>query len=352
MRCLLILCLLASTATAARIHGLVTRGGKTETFEIHLSIDAEPFQTIAPRYSVDVTKGQHFVTFAGPGFVTHDEWVTVGDDTTCNIDVERGAHLTGQVVDEMTEPVAHASVLAYTWPAATSDSQAHLWHSAAQLVTTNDRGEFAIDGIGSGIPKIVAFTATQRSPIQMWPEPDRAVKLTIAASGSITGEVAHAVVARSPMVTVTSITGIAVADLARIDDRGHFTVDVPAGDYDVALDDELMAPARVTVTAAHTSTVKLTVPTQRGSLDVHAKGCDLIELDGARPGELAAHVKIDTATCDADRVTFDDLPYGMYRVCTPGACREVRLKGRSAVELRSPSTPRSSAASNPGSAPR
>jgi hypothetical protein len=349
MRSLVVLCALSSTAFAGWVKGTVVRDNSPgEHLEVHVAIDGGDFITYDTAFDIGVAEGVHIFTFAGPDFVTYDQIVHVAKAPMDlgRVDVERGLTIVGRVIDAHDTPLRDAKVIAYTDVIEDVTDLHEVRNHGAQIVTTRSDGSFTIHGIGGGIAKVRAFTDDKTtSVIQLVSEVYGSLELVVDESGTIVGKVEQHHALRSPVVTASSVgtgDGTAKPILGGIDPTGAFRFDLPAGVYDLALDGEKQAPAQVIVVAHHTSKVALAAPTRHGEIAVTAKGCTIIDLYGARPGEKLAQTSIEFGTCENDRATFSDFPYGTYRVCVDNdadECKTVKLSGRRAtVTLHVPAT--------------
>ena len=339
MRSLVIICALSSTAFAGRVSGNVVRDNSPdEHLEVYVAIDGGDFIAYDTTFDIGVEEGTHIFTFAGPNFVTHDQIIRVEKVPMHlgRVDVEGGLTIVGRVLDAHGSPVSNADVIGYTDVIDDVTDVRQVLHHGAQIVTTRSDGSFSIHGIGEGIPKVRAFTDKATSVIQLVSRVHGELELVVDESGTIVGKVDRRSALRSPVVMASSVgtgDGTAKPILGGIDPTGAFQFELPAGVYDLALDGEKQAPAQVIVVAHHMSKVALTVPTRHGEIAVTAKGCTIIELFGTRPGERLAQTSIEFGTCESDRATFTDFPYGTYRVCVDNAdeCKTVTLAGRRAT---------------------
>ena len=341
MRSLVVLCALSSTVFAGWVKGTVVRDNTPgEHLEVHVAIDGGDFIAYNDTaFDIGVAEGNHIFTFAGPEFVTYDQivHVTKAAMDLGRVDVERGLTIVGRVIDAHHMPLRDVKVIAYTDVIEDVTDLHEVRNHGAQIATTRRDGSFVIHGIGDGIAKVRAFTDKTTSVIQLVSAVRGSLELVVDETGTIVGVVDQRQALRSPVVTASSVTtgdGTAKPILGGIDPTGAFQFELPAGVYDLALDGEKQAPAQVIVVAHHTSKVALAVPTRHGEIAVTAKGCTIIDLYGARPGQQSTQTSIEFGTCDNDRATFSDFPYGTYRVCSDNdvdECKTVKLAGRRAT---------------------
>ncbi|HEY0254944.1 MAG TPA: hypothetical protein VGC41_25635, partial [Kofleriaceae bacterium] len=158
----------SASVWAGHVKGTVLRDDGPGKLEVHIAIDGGAFATTTEAFDLDVEDGTHVLTFIGPEFAKHDQIVTVKGATKLDVSVESGKRIIGRVIDYNGEPIAGATVLAYTDIVDRSDPIETLWLQGAKTTTSSAAGFFKIDGIGDDdLPKLVAYTATDSSVVQL-----------------------------------------------------------------------------------------------------------------------------------------------------------------------------------------
>jgi hypothetical protein len=341
MRLLVLLVLLATTASAATVTGRVVQDG-FRVAEYGVFIDpAHPtaVQDGDGRFTLhDVPPGRHRIKLVGWAFARREIDIDVAADATTvalgTITVERGRTLSGQVVDATGALVDGATVIVYeTRPIDLAAPELALMAGGAQLAVSSHDGTFTINGLPESVVGLhaLAFGADLVSAERDLERHTWSVELAIGKLGTITGKVTNRRQMSTPIITArpAGFTGKPV--LAGVDPAGRFRLDVPAGIYDLAfLDEPLSAPLQVVVVGDRARQVTMTAPTRHASLDIQAKDCLYVRLLGARPGARQPRTEIAFETCEDDRVRFPRLPTGRYRVCIDtdeeAACKPIHLE--------------------------
>jgi hypothetical protein len=339
MKSFAVLIALAGSAAAGTVTGQVVENG-FRVAEFAVRIDRGPAFEVADgdgRFTIDdVDDGPHRLTLIGWAFRTeHVDIAVHGKTDLGKLVVEEGRRVVGHVVDQNDQPVPNATVLAYENPPNAIGTSLELLVQDVHNTTTSEDGSFAIYGLPQGdvVLRVEAVDGERRSIEQLIePGVGTPIDLVVARVGNVVGNVANHRRLVSPVVRATPVGAVGKPFIAGINPRGHFELELPAGVYDLTLDDEHQAPLQVVVVEKRTRKVELAAPTSHADLVVSSSGCSVATLLGARPHEHDARTEIEAEICEDDHVRFSGLAPGAYRVCIDDECQPVTVRASPRVQ--------------------
>lgn len=322
---LLLLLLVSTSARAATVTGRVVQDGFRVAEYVVFADPALPTSVNDGdgRFTLyGVEPGRRRITIAGWAFARREIDIVIPEAATTfavgTITVERGRVLSGRVVDASGMLVEGATVAVYETRPDITASEAALIARGAQVTTSRHDGTFTVNGLPESVEglHVMAFGEDLASPERTLERHTWDVELPIGRLGTISGRVTNRSRMSSPIVAARPAGFAGKPILAGVDPSGRFSLDVPAGVYDLAfLDEPIAAPLQVVVVADRTRKVTVTAPTSHVTLEVASKDCMYVRLLGARPGAKQARTEVAFETCANDRALFTRVPPGLYRAC-------------------------------------